>query len=164
MASKGGAKREKGRIKTGQVLRFLSSSCGIASNSGGVLKRVSRCGKGFANYPEKDVKVLNYCEIPPGQTTPPLGLRRRKKTPCCALIRAFSQQKIGNGKKGSLQKGSFTERVLKAPKQRYQNVEFAKSKKKLAVLIPLRFDTPLSADKETPKLLPQQTGTKMPSF
>ena len=45
----------------------------------------------------------------------------------------------------------------------HQNVNFSKVKKKLSILIPIRFDTTLGAAKETPERLPKQTGTKMPS-
>ena len=56
---------------------------------------------------------------------------------------------------------------LEAPKRVktkvYQKVNVSKLKK-LAILTPVRFDTPLGAVKGAPKRVPKQTGTKMPSF
>ena len=45
----------------------------------------------------------------------------------------------------------------------YQNAKFSKLKK-LAILIPIRFDALLAAATETPKRVPKQTGTKIPCF
>ena len=47
----------------------------------------------------------------------------------------------------------------------YQTINFSKpiDKKKLGILIPIRFDTPLGAGKETAKRVPKQTGTKTPT-
>ena len=45
----------------------------------------------------------------------------------------------------------------------YENVKFSKLKK-LAILIPIRFDAPLGAAKEAPKRVPKQTGSKTPSL
>ena len=36
--------------------------------------------------------------------------------------------------------------------------------KKLAILMPIRFDTPFDAAQETPKRVPKQTGTKTTGY